>query len=138
MKCLLCARCVDIRALDPHGRWTTCRCGACSARWEDPDRGTVRVKADSQGAPRILGLNNTFLLGGMLSNQHDDSCEMGGSNAAWRKRHDEATHAPGYVFDKAFRACWAAILRVGDTADIKWEEGHEWPRPEPPDAMDKI
>lgn len=128
MKALLCAKCHDIRALDPTGAWTTCRCGRVSARWIDPHRGTVSVRAAEQDRayPRILGLNNAFLVPALEGPSHAEMVKAGGQWEAWRRRHADATNAPGYIFDKDKRACWACIIRVGETSDVSWE-----PDPEP-------
>jgi hypothetical protein len=100
-----------------------CRCGNTEARWLDPQAGTVRVRAKDRSLARILGINNRFLLKAIEGSIGDDW-------TAWRKLHEEATDAKGYIFDKTFRACWACILRVGETGDIKWEEA----TPPPKDA----
>ena len=122
MKVLLCTKCVDIRALDPAGGWTACRCGNTEARWLDPNAGTVRVRAKNKEFARILGLNNAFLLKAAEGFTHQEMVEAGGQWEAWRKLHEECTHAPGFVFDKKFRACWACVMKVNETGDIKWEE----------------
>ena len=122
MKALLCAACMDIRALDPDGAWTACRCGNSEARWLDADAGTVRVRAKDKGLVRILGLNNSFLLRAIKGADHLDLVEAGGQWEWWRKLHELATDAKGYIFDRQFRACWACIVKVNETSDIKWEE----------------
>jgi hypothetical protein len=121
VKALVCVKCLDIRALDPKGAWTACRCGNCEARWLDPDKGTVRVKALDQLAVRILGLNNHYLINGARGPTHMAMVEAGGQWEWWRKLHDEATNAPAYIFDKSRRSCWATIVKVGETNDITWE-----------------
>lgn len=122
MKAVLCGVCLDFRALDPSCNWTYCRCGNVSARWEDPDRGTVKVRASDRSKARILGMNNRFLVQGTLGLPTDLIKQEGGTNAAWRKLHDEATTAPGYIFDKGHRGCWACIFQVGETNDVTWDE----------------
>jgi hypothetical protein len=117
MKVLLCGKCFDIRAFDPNGAWTVCRCGNVQARWLDPHRGTVRVKAKDPRTARIIGLNNSFLYNA-LDTATGRALTM---NEDWRDAHDQATNAPGYVFDKSSRACWACIVEVGQTGDISWE-----------------
>jgi len=121
MKALVCASCMDIRALEPTGQWTVCRCGACEARWLDPDAGTVRVRTVDRSLPRILGLNNRFLVSAVKGLTHEFKVAAGGQDEAWRELHKLATHAPGYVFDEAKRACWACIVKVNETGDIAWE-----------------
>ncbi len=119
MKALVCGKCFDIRALDPDGAWTVCHCGNTEARWLDPQAGTVRVRAKNRSVARILGVNNRFFLQAVKGLDLDIREDEW---AAWRKLHDEATDAKGYIFDKAFRSCWACIFQVGETGDVKWEE----------------
>ena len=126
MKVLLCTLCLDIRALDPEGAWTECRCGNCSARWSDTSTGSVRCRAKDQSKLRIIGMNNTFLLAGSKGPSYAD-LKLGGRWAWWRKLHEAATVAEGLIFDKDKRACWAAILKVGDTNDISWEPDSQLP-----------
>jgi len=121
-KALLCAKCLDIRALDPECGWTVCRCGNTQARWLDPRAGTVCVKAKNKDFARILGMNNRFLLKGIDGFDHHEMIEAGGQWEAWRKLHTQSTEAPGYIFDKDMRGCWACIVKVNETRDIKWEE----------------
>ena len=82
-----------------------------SARWVDPNRGTVSVKATIRDKARILGLNNRMLQASVGA--HENEC--------WKRMHDEVTTAHGYIFDKEMRNCWACILCVGETGDITWE-----------------
>lgn len=131
MKCLICTACSDIRALHPDGEWTTCRCGACSARWVDPDRGTVVVRAAARELPRILGLNNAFLIPATRGLSLLEIEQNEGADGAWRVRHAIAINAPGYVFDKSHRACWACIVKVGETGDICWEDSEQKEEPSP-------
>lgn len=120
MKVLLCTLCLDIRALDPEGAWTGCRCGNSEARWLDVDVGSVRCRAKDQSRLRVIGMNNTFLLAGSKGPSYAD-LKVTDRWAWWRKLHDLATHAEGLIFDHDKRACWATILKVGDTPDISWE-----------------
>ena len=115
MKLLFCGACHDIRALDPEGAWTVCRCGNLEARWLDPHRGTVGVRAMDREVVRIIGVHNGFLSGAF-----DPSVEKG-DNIYWRNLHGIATVAPGYLFDEHKRGCWAAIIKVGETNDVFWE-----------------
>lgn len=122
MKALICGMCMDIRALEPKGEWTPCRCGNAEARWLDPARGTVRVRAKDRELVRILGMNNAFLLSAIRGLSRQDITAAGGTDSAWRRLHGEAVRAPGYLFDEARRACWACVVRIGETNDIAWEE----------------
>lgn len=127
MKALLCGLCFDIRALEPTGKWTMCRCGNLEARWIDPQRGTVSVRAYDKSSARVIGFNNSFLTAAIQGPSHLDMVEAGGHWEAWRKLHDVATAAPGYIFDKSMRSCWACVVRVGETGDIKWEPEEKKP-----------
>jgi hypothetical protein len=122
LKLLICTACSDIRALDPKCAWTTCRCGACSAKWVDPSAGTVVVRADDRRLPRILGLNNAFLIPACRGMEWAEIQDCGGRDAAWRKRHKESTNAPGYLFDESRRECWACVIQVGESNDVSWYE----------------
>lgn len=120
MKVLLCTLCLDIRALDPEGAWTCCRCGNSEARWLDTKVGTVRCRAKDQGKLRIIGMNNKFLIMGCRGPAYEDH-KLPDRWSWWRKLHDASTVIEGLIFDHDKRACWATILKVGDTPDISWE-----------------
>lgn len=122
MKALVCLFCMDIRALEPTGLRITCRCGNVTARWLDPEKGTVKVRAKEQELARILSLNNRYLISGGKGPTHEETVEAGGPWEWWRQLHDKATSAPGYIFDKSKRACWATLIKVGETNDVTWEE----------------
>jgi hypothetical protein len=144
-KALVCAECLDIRALDPDGGWTACRCGACEARWEDPARGTVRCRLGGHPMTRearerldrcplrIMGLHNAYLIPAIRGPSHEQMVEAGGQWEWWRKLAEAATRAPGYIFDAAMRATWATIVKVNETGDIKWEE-----YPKQPESLDDV
>lgn len=121
MKVLFCTLCHDIRAFENY--YTACRCGNMEARWLDPVRGTVQVRAKSRPHARIIGMNNQ-MLGHAL--QLANSLYKDYGAAKWKEFHDQATDAPGYVFDKGMRSCWACIVGIGSTSDITWD-------PEQPD-----
>jgi hypothetical protein len=110
VKALLCGACGDIQALQVD--WRTCACGNTSARWIDPRRGTAEFRAINRRDAFLLGLNNQLLLPAMRG-------ELG----IWedyREVHEQATDAPGYVFDKSRAGCWAVVVRVGITDDAAW------------------
>lgn len=111
MKALVCGDCHDIRALDPSCEWVECRCGAVRARWIDPVIGTAEFTGRYPCA---------FLLG--LNNQMFGPATRGATTVFEEARafHDQATDAPGYIFDKSKAACWAVILRPGQTNDVTW------------------
>jgi hypothetical protein len=121
---MLCGECNDIRAMDPGGAWTRCRCGNMQARWVDPRTGTVAVSARDRTTARIIGLHNGFLRAAYQ--------RPALRNEGWREAHDDLVdHAHGYVFHRSNRACPVAIVRVGDTSDIRWVE--DWPGIDPPE-----
>lgn len=83
-----------------------------AARWADELTGTVEVLAQNKSAVRFIGLHNKVLAATILTDIV--------SNDAWQELHDVATNAPGYVFDKSRRNCWAAVLRMAETSDINF------------------
>lgn len=115
MKGLLCRECVDFKALPPTGS-VSCRCGNVTAWWTDPARGIAKFRARNQQSAFGMGFHNGFLLQGMeglrgLAMPED-----------WRRLHDEATNAPGYMFDKSRRNCWVLIFKPGTTSDTSWDD----------------
>jgi len=121
-KALVCAKCFDIRGLDPNGGFVTCFCGSSSARWEDAAAGKVRCRGSWS---RILGLNNNYFVPAIAGPSHLDTVEAGGQWEWWRKLHDRAVDAKGYIFDRERRSCWATIVRVNETNDVRWEDENE-------------
>jgi hypothetical protein len=121
MKVLLCGKCFDIKAFTTE--FTACKCGNVEVRWIDASRGTFEAKAKVKQRARVIGMNNSFLYKAF------DLPQMGvtkpRSDTEWQAAHDQATNAPGYLFDKAHRACWAGIFEIGATSDGKWAAGHE-------------
>lgn len=112
MKALVCAACGDIQALQRE--WRTCTCGNTSARWIDPHMGTAEFRGEDRSKCYLLGLNNNLLIPALR-----------GELAMWqdfRAVHEQATEAPGYVFDKKRAGCWAVLVRVGQTNDVGWAE----------------
>jgi hypothetical protein len=126
MKILLCGKCFAMHSFnvaDPDSTdhpWTYCDCKQMAARWLNPDAGTVQVLAMVPDHAFIIGMNNRFLTGAVMTimkHSADDS--------NWRGLHEEVTKAPGYVFDASHRNCWAAVLRVGETKDVSWHPAQE-------------
>jgi hypothetical protein len=115
MKLLFCIRCGDIRAFDA-GEWTLCKCGRMAAKWRDANAGTVHVIADDKSNVRFIGMNNSFLYNAIKGGLHEDH----------RNYHEKATQAPGYLFDKSMRNCWACIVKVGDSSDITYHDNQKW------------
>lgn len=114
MKGLLCAECVDFRAIAPSGV-ARCRCGNVEAWWVDPQRGVARFWARNRETAYGLGVHNHFLQGAIAMRGK-------GLNAEWRDLHDNATASPGYLFDASNRACWALIFKPGLTSDTSFAE----------------
>jgi hypothetical protein len=94
-------------------------CGASASRWEDPEKGTVIVAADPglRGWVRILGLNNHLLMHAIAS--PDITPEN------FRRWHQTATDAPGFLFDASRCGCWAVPFIVGTTSDTRWATEEE-------------
>jgi hypothetical protein len=109
VKALICGLCGDIQALQIE--WRSCKCGNVEAHWTNGQLGLAEFRCWDYGTAFLLGLNNTVLapaLRGQLLMNED-----------WREAHEQATDAPGYIFDKSKKACWAVIVRMGTTADVK-------------------
>jgi hypothetical protein len=115
--------CFDSGAIHIHSfssEWTACACGNVKARWIDANAGTVAVAARNRSTVRLLGLNNHYLI---------PAIEPGGRSLAWdeyRALHDKAIEAPGYVFDKEKIACWAAVVKIGRSNDVRWATDEEY------------
>lgn len=110
MKALICGECADIQALQDE--WRTCKCGNVSARWTNALLGIAEFKARNREKAFLLGMNNR-LLGPALR----------GELAMWedcRAAHDIATKAPNHIFDESRANCWAVVVAVGRTNDVKW------------------
>jgi hypothetical protein len=115
MKGLLCSACVDFRALAPEGS-VSCRCGNVTAWWVDPVRGVAKFRAINRQMAFGIGFHNSFLIEATtvlrgLAMPED-----------WRQLHEKATDAPGYMFDKSRRDCWALIFKPGSTSDTSWDD----------------
>lgn len=107
MKAIICTGHGDVHIHSFTQEWTACLCGNVKARWEDPQAGTVvvttRVPA-GRDRVRLLGLNNQLLLPAVTARG-----QMWEDFRAW---HEQATDAPGYIFDKSRAACWAVSSRA--------------------------
>jgi hypothetical protein len=126
VKAIICTGHGDVHIHSFTQEWTACLCGNVKARWEDPQAGTVvvttRVPA-GRDRVRLLGLNNQLLLPAVTARG-----QMWEDFRAW---HEQATDAPGYIFDKSRAACWAVVARIGSTGDVRWatddEHAEAWP-----------
>lgn len=122
MKILFCGKCFAMRSFperrigEGQNEWVYCDCKQMAARWLDENAGTVQVLSQQPENALIIGMSNSFL---------SYAINQPSTDVSWRNRHDFCTKAPGYVFDASSRACWAAILRVGETADITWHPAQE-------------
>lgn len=114
MKGLLCAECVDFRALHPSGP-VECRCGNVQGWWVDPQKGIARFWARNHDTAFGFGVNNQYLRGATGVGPAAPR-----TNEEWRMLHDVAIHAPGYLFDITNRACWALIFKPGYTNDTSF------------------
>lgn len=120
MKLIICAVVGSVHLSTPGiKRWESCMCGAAAARWEDPEAGTVTVAADPavRGWIRVLGLNNRLLMHAIAS--QDIAPED------FRRWHETATDAPGFLFDTSRCGCWAVPFTVGSTSDTRWATDEE-------------
>lgn len=121
-KAALCAQCFDI--VSPLSAWRTnrdwrwCQCDQMAVRWREGNRGLIEVTAfNGPDHVRVLGLNNMFLEYAVLSvPKHDD----GFSFADWRQLHEESVSKiePSYLFHEGKRACWALVVRPGESGDV--------------------
>lgn len=118
-KALLCVACVDVlspwRDWQTNPSWRWCQCGLAGVRWVDGRTGLIAVtSANGQDGVRVLGLDNGFLLPGITAGF--------GMDEDWRVLHQEATtSAPNqYLFNDTRRACWAVIVKVGQSGDVVW------------------
>jgi hypothetical protein len=116
-KAMLCINCSDLVA--PHRDWQTdrawrwCECGGAGVRWRDGTAGLLEVtSADGPAAVRVLGINNSFLVAAVA--QPPPHAE------GWRDLHRQACAevTPNYLFHQDRRACWALIVRPGESSDV--------------------
>lgn len=115
-KAAVCVACSDIVA--PHRDWQTdrrwrwCECTRTGVRWVDGTRGLLEVtSAHGPDGVRVLGLHNTFLEAAVQGHWAPEE---------WQQLHIEATTLVDrhYLFHADRRACWALVVRVGDTGDV--------------------
>lgn len=116
-KAALCVACSDIvsplRDWQGDRSWRWCQCGHAGVRWRDGDRGLLEVTSlYGPASVRVLGLSNSFLIMAVADPPSDAE--------AWRDLH--ATCAaevdPHYLFHASRRACWALVIRPGETGDV--------------------
>lgn len=111
--------------------WTWCAdpCSHSAVRWRDGAKGLLEVTSlhGPEGVV-VIGMHNAFV--GALAAKPD--------HEGWRRVHDRVTTAPGYLFDKSMRDCWAVLTRVGQSNDVFFVEyGEAWAtRVTPPGSSD--
>ncbi len=120
-KAALCCCCADL--VSPYAscqsdrRWRWCQCDELGVRWRDGERGLLEVTAlHGPDYVRVVGVNNLFL-------QAAVSIPPGGGYRTpeqWRALHDLACDRvePHYLFHKDNRACWALVVRIGESGDV--------------------
>lgn len=112
MKALVCGECGDIQALQVE--WRSCKCGNVEGHWTNAMLGTAEFKARNRQHAFVLGLNNQLLgpaLRGELGMWED-----------FRGVHELATKAPNHIFDESRADCWAVVVAVGRTNDVRWAD----------------
>jgi hypothetical protein len=122
-KAVICAACSDIvsprRAWETDRSWRWCECDHVGVRWRDGNQGTLEV-ASLHGADgvRVLGLNNDYLQFAWSRNPQTED----GSRTfeQWRALHDYSCERvePHYLFHADKRACWALLVRPGESGDV--------------------
>lgn len=121
MKVALCVHCTDF--VTPLNTWQTdrswrwCQCQHTGVRWRDGARGLLEVTSlHGPDSVRVLGLNNMFLTIAVS----DPARNAGLSYEKWRELHTECARQvePGYLFHEDKRACWALVVRVGESNDV--------------------
>jgi len=119
VKAIICTK-GDIQIFSFGTSWTSCPCGNAKAKWIDPNNGTVVVAAKIPEHVRLLGLHNGYLIGAIA---HQLPALPW---SEYQKLHDASTEAPNYLFDKSRIGCWAAVVRIGRSNDVRWATGEEF------------
>jgi hypothetical protein len=120
MKAIICFETGQVHIHSFSEQWTACTCGNVKAKWLDPNAGTVIVAARNKTTVRLLGLNNAYLI---------PAINPSGESLSWeeyQKLHLNAVEAPGYLFDKDKIACWAAVVKIGRSNDVRWATDEEY------------
>jgi len=118
-KAAICVPCSDIfsprRDWRTDRSWTWCQCEATAVRWRDGGQGQLEVTSlHGPQDVRVLGLANNFLLAGITGGRR--------TGDAWRLLHSEMTGTidSHYLFHKERRGCWALIVAVGESSDVRF------------------
>jgi hypothetical protein len=112
MKAIICHADCEVRIFTFGTEWTACPCGKTKAKWLDACKGTVVVASECPERVRLLGMNNDYLIAAIRA-----------ENISWeiyQKMHEQASDAPGYLFNKDKCACWAVVCEVGRSNDVRW------------------
>lgn len=115
MKAAMCLHCGQVIGPRPRWQedreWTWCAdpCAHTAVRWRDGGKGLLEVTSfHGPDSVAVLGLHNAMV--GVLSARP--------SHGGWRNAHARVTDAPGYLFDKSKRDCWAVLVRPGESNDV--------------------
>lgn len=119
MKAIICFASGNLHIHTFTTEWTTCLCGNTKAKWLDPKAGTVVVASRSKDKVRLLGMNNAYLIPACM-NRSPLSWE------AYQMLHENAIDAPGYLFNKDKVSCWAAVVDIGRSNDVRWATDEEY------------
>lgn len=124
-KAALCVHCTDIvsprRSWQVDRSWRWCECEHTAVRWRDGDKGLIEVSSlRGPDGVRVLGLNNLFLQYAVADPAARGPVPLGLMAQEWRELHDAcAKHVePHYLFHADQRACWALVVRVGESGDV--------------------
>lgn len=111
--CLTCGQIIGPRPRQADWSvWTWCAppCSHTAVRWRDGHKGLLEVTSlHGEDGVAVLGLHNGMVAG--LTERPADA-------SFWRALHDRVTDAPGYLFDKPNRDCWAVLVRPGESNDV--------------------
>lgn len=116
--CTTCGQVIGPRSRDDQWQWCGDPCIHTAVRWRDSVRGLLEVTSfhGPEGVV-VIGLHNGFIAALATSPSHEQ----------WRSHHDRATDAPGYLFDKSVRNCWAVLVRPGESNDVFFiDYGEAW------------
>lgn len=111
--CLSCQQIIGPRSSTAESSaWTWCAdpCLHTGVRWRDAATGLLEVTSlRGAGNVAVIGLHNSMFYG-LMHGPH--------SSAYWRDMHELVTDAPGHLFDRSRRNCWAVLIRPGQSNDV--------------------
>lgn len=118
MKAIICFAKGNLHIHTFSTEWTVCSCGSTKAKWINPDAGTVVVASKDRSKVKLLGMNNAYLI---------PACTQGYLTwSEYQLLHENAVDAPGYLFNKDKVCCWAAIVDIGRSNDVRWATDEEY------------